>query len=48
MEQFEEAVGYLAEALSRSDSYREELLTDPALAALNNFKPFIKLTGKHA
>lgn len=48
MEQFEEAVGYLAEALSRSDSYRDELLTDPALAALKNFKPFIKLTGKHA
>ena len=45
MNQFDEAVGYLAEALNRSDSYKDELLTDPALAALNNFEPFIELIG---
>lgn len=44
--QFEEAVGYLAEALSRSDSYKDELLTDHALAALKNYEPFIELLGK--
>ncbi len=44
-DQFEEAVGYLAEALSRSDSYKDELLTDPALAALKDYEPFIELIG---
>lgn len=44
--QYEEAVGYLAEALSRSDSYKDELLTDHALAALKDYEPFIELIGK--
>ncbi|MCW8934128.1 MAG: hypothetical protein OQK98_05340 [Gammaproteobacteria bacterium] len=46
MNQFDEAVSYLTEALNRSDAYKDELLTDPALAALKKFKPFIELTGK--
>jgi len=48
MNQFDEAVLYLAEALNRSDSYKDELLTDPALTALKNFEPFIELTGNRA
>lgn len=46
MNQFDEAVSFLTEALNRSDAYKDELLTDPALAALKNFEPFIELTGK--
>lgn len=48
MNQFDEAVQNLAEALNRSDSYKDDLLTDPALAALKKFEPFIELAGKRA
>ena len=37
MEQFDEAVHYLQEALSRSETYREQCQTDPALAALHSY-----------
>jgi len=43
MQQFEEAVRYLSEALKRTESYREEMLTDPALRPLDRFEPFKKL-----
>ncbi len=37
MEQFDEAVHFLQEALSRSETYREQCQTDPALAALQSY-----------
>ena len=46
MHQFEEAVNYLAETLQRSEAYREELATDPALQPLKNYDPFIKLLAR--
>ena len=45
MEQFEEAVRFLAEALKRSDSYIDEIKMDPALTALVNNKVFEQLTN---
>ena len=45
MAQFEEAVRYLSQAIGRHDSYREEILTDPALKPLmanSDFKSFIQ------
>ena len=44
MEQFDEAVRYLAEALNRSDSYVEEIRQDPALEALVNNEVFDQIT----
>lgn len=43
MNQFEEAVRYLGEALSRSESYIDEVLADPALRPLVNDPSFKKL-----
>ena len=45
MEQFEEAVRWLAEALKRSDSYVDEIRLDPALTALVNNEVFDQLTN---
>ena len=44
MEQFDEAVRFLAEALNRSDSYVEEIREDPALEALVNNEVFDQIT----
>lgn len=41
--QFEEAVQYLERALEKNDSYRDEMIADPALAALHDFGPFKRL-----
>ncbi len=46
MDQFEEAVNYLGEALQRSESYRDELDSDPALEPLKDYTPFTRLLGK--
>lgn len=43
MNQFDDAVHYLEEALKRADSYREDLKRDEALAPLQEFEPFKKL-----
>ena len=43
MEQFEEAIRYLAEALSRRESYLEEISQDPALQPLVKHKAFNNL-----
>lgn len=43
MENYEEALRYLAEALSRQDSYLEEIREDPALQALVNDESFNEL-----
>lgn len=43
MNQFDEAVKYLLEAIQRSEIYREELSTDPALEALRHYPPFQQL-----
>ncbi|MFA7553633.1 MAG: hypothetical protein WCY88_05235 [Spongiibacteraceae bacterium] len=48
MNQFEDAVHYLAKALEQSESYRQELSSDPALRPLADFQPFIDLVGKAA
>lgn len=40
MEQFDEALRYLSEALSRRESYQEDIRNDPALQALINHKVF--------
>ncbi|MFT5375724.1 MAG: tetratricopeptide (TPR) repeat protein [Candidatus Latescibacterota bacterium] len=45
MEQFDEALRYLAEALSRRESYEEAIREDPALLKLVNHKVFNDLTG---
>ena len=45
MEQFEEAVRCLAEALKRSDSYIDEIKMDPSLTALVNDEVFDQLTN---
>ena len=44
MEQFDEAVRNLAEALNRSESYLDEIRQDPALTTLVNNKVFHQLT----
>ncbi|MFO6422637.1 TPR end-of-group domain-containing protein [Motilimonas sp. KMU-193] len=41
MGQFDEAIKYLLEAISRSESYREELKQDPALASLLKQPAFV-------
>lgn len=43
LNQFDDAVRYLSEALRRTDSYREEMARDPALAALADYAPFQNL-----
>ncbi|MCW9014532.1 MAG: hypothetical protein OQL06_12175 [Gammaproteobacteria bacterium] len=45
MNQFEDAVRYLHDALSRRDSYREEIATDPALELLRDYGPFKQLVS---
>ncbi len=46
MAQFEEAVNFLSEALKRSEFYRNELATDPALEPLKDYAPFTQLLEK--
>lgn len=43
MKQYDEAVRYLEETLSRSETYRDEILKEPALQALHDFSPFQEL-----
>jgi tetratricopeptide (TPR) repeat protein len=43
MNQKEDAVKYLAEALERTESYREDMQTDEALKPLRGYEPFDKL-----
>ncbi|WIO74913.1 tetratricopeptide repeat protein [Porticoccaceae bacterium LTM1] len=40
---FDEAVHHLDQALQRSDSYRDQLLSDPALESLREFDPYLQL-----
>jgi len=48
MDQFDEAVACLTKALQRSEAYRDELATDPALKPLKNHEPFNQLLGMPA
>jgi tetratricopeptide (TPR) repeat protein len=43
LNQFDEAMRYLEEALARSETYREDLLSDSALVPLKNYEPFNQL-----
>ena len=43
---FEQAVNYLAAALERSDSYKDELTEDKALEPIKGYLPFQHLTGE--
>ncbi|MCX4188474.1 TPR end-of-group domain-containing protein [Methylophaga sp. OBS4] len=43
MKQFDEAVHYLQEAINRSETYREQSSTDPALHALQSYPELEKL-----
>ena len=45
MNYFEEAMRYLEQALQRRDSYRDDMMADPALQGLREQKGFIKLLG---
>ncbi len=45
LEQFEEAIRCLSEALDRSDAYREEITVDPHLAALQQSSALKELMG---
>ncbi|MDX1452399.1 MAG: hypothetical protein R3183_07555 [Oleiphilaceae bacterium] len=45
MQQIEEALRYLGEALRRRDSYREEMVADPALTGLKEHRGFCELLG---
>jgi tetratricopeptide (TPR) repeat protein len=45
MEQFDEALRFLAEALNRRESYHEEILEDPALQPLVNNEVFKELSN---
>ncbi|WP_193161699.1 tetratricopeptide repeat protein [Microbulbifer hainanensis] len=45
LEQWEEAVSYLARALERSPAYRDEAMEDAALDGLYDYPPFIELMG---
>ncbi len=48
MNQFDEAVRYLSETLSRTETYREDIARDPALKPLHVFMPFQNLLNpKH-
>lgn len=46
MEQFDEAISYLQEAIARRESYREEMVNDPALGSLEQYKPFKELINR--
>ncbi len=37
LEQYEDAINYLQEAIKRNDNYRDEVLSDPALQPLTNY-----------
>lgn len=43
LNQFDEAIRYLDEALARSETYREDLLSDSALVPLKSYEPFNQL-----
>lgn len=43
MNQFDEAVQCLSEALERTENYRDKFADDPALQPLKDFEPFIEL-----
>lgn len=43
MGRLEEAVANLEEALRRSDAYKDDLATDPALEPLRSYPPFVQL-----
>lgn len=43
MNQFDEAVECLVEALKHTENYRDKFAEDPALRPLKNFEPFIEL-----
>lgn len=43
LNQYEEAVNCLSEALTRTEDYRDKFADDPALQALKDFEPFIEL-----
>lgn len=45
LEQWEEAVAYLARALERSQAYRDEAMEDSALDGLHEYPPFAELMG---
>jgi tetratricopeptide (TPR) repeat protein len=44
--QFEDAVSWLTQALQLSDAYKDDIATDPALQPLKDFEPFVQLVGK--
>lgn len=48
LEQFDEAITYLKEALAGSESYRDELAVDEALQPLRNYPAFKKLLSQEA
>ena len=43
LNQYEEAVNCLSEALERTEDYRDKFADDPALQALKDFQPFVEL-----
>lgn len=43
MEHFDDAVRYLHEAIARRESYRDDIITDPALFDLRGYGPFDEL-----
>lgn len=45
MDQYDEAVRYLGEVLSRTDTYREDIVNDPALEPLHSFDKFKELVN---
>ncbi|MCG2634797.1 MAG: tetratricopeptide repeat protein [Gammaproteobacteria bacterium] len=46
LNQFDEAVRYLTEALARAETYRDDLLSDAALVPLKSYEPFNQLLGR--
>lgn len=46
LNQFDEAMRYLAKALARSETYRDDLLSDTALVPLKDYEPFNQLLEK--
>ena len=47
LQNYDEAVHYLREAVTRGESYREELLHDPALEPLRDLPAVKELIGDH-
>lgn len=43
LKHFDEAVQYLERAIGKNDSYRDEMVCDPALEAISDYGPFKKL-----